>query len=145
MSLFAPIVSLILIVFLLAIVFWQSRRITALKANNGASSGGTLVLADAVSADVSSEALFATLSHELRTPLNGLLGIVQMLNEEEENEDLVAIEGCARHMLAVVSTLVNHSKIQAEWEDLPEYREWVSPYELLEQVKRYIAFRAGLR
>ncbi|MGZ0656075.1 response regulator [Coraliomargarita sp. W4R53] len=86
-----------------------------------------------------------TLSHELRTPLNGLLGIVQMLNEEKEDEDLVAIEGCARHMLAVISTLVNHSKIQAEWEDLPEYREWVSPYELLEQIKRHLDFRAGLR
>lgn len=103
------------------------------------------MLADAVNGDVGSEALFATLSHELRTPLNGLLGIVQMLNEEKEDEDLVAIEGCARHMLAVISTLVNHSKIQSEWEDLPEYREWVSPYELLEQIKRHLVFRAGLR
>ncbi len=89
--------------------------------------------------------LFATLSHELRTPLNGLLGIVQMLNEEREDEDLESIEGCARHMLAVINTMVNHSKIQAEWDDLPEYREWVSLYELLEQIKQDIAFRAGLR
>jgi len=108
-------------------------------------SAGSFVLADAVNADVGSDVLFATLSHELRTPLNGLLGIVQILNEEKEDEDLVAIEGCARHMLAVISTLVNHSKIQAEWEDLPEYREWVSPYELLEQIKRHIVFRANLR
>lgn len=68
-----------------------------------------------------------------------------MLNEERDDEDIYAIEGCARHMLAVVSTLVNHSKIQAEWDDLPEYREWVSPYELMEQIKRHINFRAGLR
>ncbi len=104
-----------------------------------------MVLTDAVKTDIGADALFATLSHELRTPLNGLLGIVQMMNEEKEDEDLVAIEGCARHMLAVVSTLVNHSKIQAEWDDLPEYREWVSLYELFEQIKRHIAFRAGLR
>jgi len=65
--------------------------------------------------DPASNALFATLSHELRTPMNGLLGIVQMLNEEKEDEDLQAIEGCARHMLAVITTLVNHSKIQEEW------------------------------
>ncbi|MDQ8193550.1 response regulator [Coraliomargarita sp. SDUM461004] len=96
-------------------------------------------------ADVGSDVLFATLSHELRTPLNGLLGIVQILNEEREDEDFVAIEGCARHMLAVISTLVNHSKIQAEWDDLPEYREWVSPFEMFEQIKRHLDFRAGLR
>ncbi len=149
MSFFGPIISLILIALLLSIVYWQWRKIQSL---NSDSTGGSAddsndaaVLANAVRSDVGSDALFATLSHELRTPLNGLLGIVQMLNEEDDDEDLVAIEGCARHMLAVVSTLVNHSKIQAEWDDLPEYREWVSPYELLEQVKRHIAFRAGLR
>ncbi|MGJ8652686.1 MAG: response regulator [Opitutaceae bacterium] len=92
-----------------------------------------------------SNALFATLSHELRTPLNGLLGIVQMLNEERDDEDLQAIEGCARQMLAVISTLVNHTKIQEEWDELPEYREWISMYEVLEQLKRYMSFRAGLR
>jgi CheY-like chemotaxis protein len=143
------IISLLLIVLLLGLVLWQWRRIRSLSVHASEvakrSSSGTLVLADAVHVDVGSDALFATLSHELRTPLNGLLGIVQMLNEEREDEDLVAIEGCARHMLAVISTLVNHSKIQAEWEDLPEYREWVSPYELLEQIKRHISFRAGLR
>lgn len=140
-----PIIFLVLFVPLLALVFWQWRRIQSLKGSLKNDSNGAVVLAEAPIADVGAEALFATLSHELRTPLNGLLGIVQMLNEEKEDEDLVAIEGCARHMLAVISTLVNHSKIQSEWEDLPEFREWVSPYELLEQVKRHIAFRAGLR
>jgi CheY-like chemotaxis protein len=140
------ILLLISLVLLLAIVIWQKRRIQSLKEGSGAdSTKGTVVLADAAKADVGSDALFATLSHELRTPLNGLLGIVQMLNEEKEDEDFVAIEGCARHMLAVISTLVNHSKIQSEWEELPEYREWVSPYELLEQIKRHLVFRAGLR
>ncbi|MGJ8638657.1 MAG: response regulator [Opitutaceae bacterium] len=95
--------------------------------------------------DPASNALFATLSHELRTPLNGLLGIIQMMNESKEDEDLQAIEGCARQMLAVITTLVNHSKIQEEWNELPEYREWVSLYELLEQLKKNMAFRAGLR
>lgn len=92
-----------------------------------------------------SDVLFATLSHELRTPLNGLLGIAQMLNDERKDDDLEAMEGCARHMLSVVTALVNHAKIQSEWDDLPEYREWVSPFELLEQMKRHIAFRADLR
>ncbi|PXA04666.1 hypothetical protein DDZ13_05705 [Coraliomargarita sinensis] len=89
--------------------------------------------------------MFATLSHELRTPLNGLLGIAQMLNQERNDDDLEAIEGCARHMLSVITAMLNHSKIQSEWEDLPEYREWVSPFELMEQIKRHLSFRAGLR
>ena len=135
-------------ILLFVLVLWQGLKIRSLKAGSASGSGGfegTVVMADAAKADVGAEALFATLSHELRTPLNGLLGIVQMLNEEKEDEDLVAIEGCARHMLAVVSTLVNHSKIQSEWDDLPEYRDWVSPYEMIEQIRHHLVFRAGLR
>lgn len=92
-----------------------------------------------------SNALFATLSHELRTPLNGVLGVSQMLNEEQDNDDLKVLEGCARHMLAVLHTLVNLSKVQAEWGELPEYREWVSLHDLTEQIKRNLAFRARTR
>lgn len=95
--------------------------------------------------DPASNALFATLSHELRTPLNGLLGVAQIMQEETPSEDGVAIEGCARHMLAVIGTLVNLSKIQTEWDDLPEYREWVSLYDLMEQIKKDLVFRADLR
>jgi len=91
------------------------------------------------------DALFATLSHELKTPLNGLLGIVQMLQEERPSDDLEAVEGCAQHMSAVIGCLVNLTKIQAEWDDLPEYREWISLYEVMEQIKRQLGFRAGLR
>ena len=95
---------------------------------------------------VEPNAMFATLSHELRTPLNGLLGIAQMLNEKHENDkDLQAVEGCARHMLAVITTLVNHSKIQEGIGDLPKYREWVSLYDVLEQLKHNLGFRADLR
>lgn len=139
------IIGISVILILLGVIFWQRKKLKQQSEGGKKSVDGAVVLSDAVNADVNSDALFATLSHELRTPLNGLLGIVQMMSEDRDDDDLKAIEGCARHMLAVVSTLVNHSKIQAEWEDLPEYREWVSPYELLEQIKRHIAFRAGLR
>ena len=91
-----------------------------------------------------SNALFATLSHELRTPLNGLLGLAQILQEESPSEESNAIEGCARHMKAVIATLVNLSKIQMEWDDLPEYREWVNVYDLMEQIKQDSVFRTDL-
>ncbi|HAV13835.1 MAG TPA: hypothetical protein DCX06_10160 [Opitutae bacterium] len=138
----------LLLVALCAIVFLSSRlrKGTRDGASSGAVEGGKVnFMEEAKRLDPASNAMFATLSHELRTPLNGLLGIAQMLNEKRQDEDLEAIEGCARHMLAVITTLVNHSKIQEEWDELPEYREWVNLYDLLEQLKRNMAFRAGLR
>ena len=93
-----------------------------------------------------SNALFATLSHELRTPLNGVLGMVQLLNEEfKENEKVKTLESCALHMQSVLRTLTNLAKIHDQWEDLPEHREWVSLSDHLEQIKKNIAPRAGNR
>ena len=103
------------------------------------------VMAEASRIDPASNTLFATLSHELRTPLNGLLGVAQLMQEELPSENGMAIEGCARHMLAVIGTMVNLSKIQTEWNDLPEYREWVSLHDLMEQIKKDLIFRADLR
>ncbi|MEM8868520.1 MAG: response regulator [Verrucomicrobiota bacterium] len=122
-----------------------SKKFKALKETSdvGNNEGGSVMVP--TSSEVHLNALFATLAHELRTPLNGLLGIAQMLNEEFDNEDTQTIEGCARHMLAVISTLSNLSKIQAEWGDLPEYREWVNVYELTEQIRKDLSFRVGLR
>lgn len=139
-------ILLLLICLLLIAVFLQWQKLKALRVEgsvSGESSEMPILLAN--SKQVGSDALFATLSHELRTPLNGLLGISQMLNEERSDEDLEAIEGCARHMLSVLTALVNHSKIHNEWDDLPEYREWVNLFELFEQIKRQLSFRAGLR
>ena len=103
------------------------------------------VMAEAARIDPASNTLFATLSHELRTPLNGLLGVAQLMQEELPSENGMAIEGCARHMLAVIGTMVNLSKIQSDWNDLPEYREWVSLHDLMEQIKKDLIFRADLR
>lgn len=127
---------------LIAIIFRQRKQLTQ---GDVAEAKSAPIVPESGQADAAPNALFATLSHELRTPLNGLLGISQMLNEEREDEDIEAIEGCARHMLAVLRTLVNLSKIQTEWEDLPEYREWVNVYELTEQLKKNLQFRAQLR
>jgi len=133
----------VLLAVAVGVIVWQQGRIKAQSA--------TVAETRKVSAhrpesqEESSDALFATLSHELKTPLNGLLGIVQMLQEEKHDEDLQAIEGCAQHMLAVIGTLVNLTKIQEEWDDLPQYREWISLYEITEQVKKQIGFRASLR
>ncbi|WP_269522801.1 response regulator [Coraliomargarita parva] len=134
----------VIICILLVICLVLYRKLQAVR---GVKSAGWGSFSDAQTIANEGNPLFATLSHELRTPLNGLLGIVQMLQEElgGDDEDLEAIEGCAHHMLAVISTLVNLTKMKEEWNELPEYREWVSPYELFEQLKKQLSFRAGLR
>jgi len=74
----------------------------------------------------SSDSLLATLSHELKTPLNGIMGIAQMLREEnDDSEQLMELEGCAHHMHSVLHTLTNLARIQNENEFLPQFREWV--------------------
>ncbi|ADE55496.1 response regulator [Coraliomargarita akajimensis] len=146
MDLLFPILAVILFVVVCALTLALVRQKRELKhAVVSAKEEPTVDLVSAGESTFTSNALFATLSHELRTPLNGVLGLSQMLNDNEDREELVAIEGCARHMLAVLHTLVNLSKIQVEWDDLPEYREWVSVYELAEQVKKNVEFRANLR
>jgi CheY-like chemotaxis protein len=93
-----------------------------------------------------SDALLATLSHELKTPLNGIMGIAQMLREEDdENQQLIEMEGCAHHMHAVLHTLTNLARIQNENEFLPQYREWVSLRDTVEQIRQEATFRASGR
>lgn len=89
-----------------------------------------------------SDSLLATLSHELKTPLNGIMGIAQMLREEDEDsEQIIEMEGCAQHMHSVLHTLTNLARIQNENEYLPQYREWISLRDTIEQVKEDITFR----
>jgi CheY-like chemotaxis protein/nitrogen-specific signal transduction histidine kinase len=93
-----------------------------------------------------SDSLLATLSHELKTPLNGIMGIAQMLREEDdENPQLIEMEGCAHHMHAVLHTLTNLARIQNENEFLPQYREWVSLRDTIEQIRQEATFRASGR
>lgn len=93
-----------------------------------------------------SDSLLATLSHELKTPLNGIMGIAQMLREENEDSDLLTeMEGCAHHMHSVLHTLTNLARIQNENEFLPEFREWVSLRDTIEQIREDVTFRAAGR
>jgi len=92
-----------------------------------------------------SNTLFATLSHELRTPLNGVLGMAQLLKENSTDSKLDTLESCAQHMQSVLHTLVNLSKIQAEWGELPEHREWINMHDFMEQVKQNLTLRASNR
>ena len=67
----------------------------------------------------------ANMSHELRTPLNAIIGYSEMLEEDAEDmgqsdfvPDLQKISGAARHLLALINSVLDLSKIEAGRMDL---------------------------
>jgi signal transduction histidine kinase len=65
-------------------------------------------------------AFLANMSHELRTPLNAILGYSEMLEEDAEDReddtsasDLRKIQTAGRHLLGLISDILDLSKIEA--------------------------------
>lgn len=65
-------------------------------------------------------AFLLTMTHELRTPLNHIIGYSEMLREEAEARhiddfvsDLQRIDSAARHLLAMISDILDISRIEA--------------------------------
>lgn len=85
--------------------------------------------AEAERADASKGRFLATVSHELRTPLNAIIGFSEMLSttgslnigEERQREYAHIIHQSGQHLLDVVNTLLDMSKIETgNFEIVPE-------------------------
>jgi PAS domain S-box-containing protein len=79
----------------------------------------------AESANRSKSTFLANMSHELRTPLNAIIGYSEMLVEEAEDggldsmiPDLRKIESAGRHLLELINSVLDLSKIEAGKMDL---------------------------
>lgn len=75
---------------------------------------------EALAASLMKGEFLANMSHELRTPLNAIIGYSEMLLEDAEDagddllvDDLKKIEGAGRHLLALISDILDISKIEA--------------------------------
>lgn len=59
----------------------------------------------------------ANMSHEIRTPLNGILGLAEMLAEEEKDADrrdnLKTIRRCGQSLLHMINEILELSKLEA--------------------------------
>lgn len=87
----------------------------------------------------------SSMSHELRTPLNGVLGYVQMLQDNpstslDQQRQLDAIESCGQHLLSLINDVLDLSKIESGRIDIEE--ENCNLYDLLESVSDIVRQRA---
>ncbi len=76
---------------------------------------------EAVAANAAKSAFLAMMSHELRTPLNAVIGYSEMLKEELGEDgvtpttmaDLDKISAAGRHLLELINSVLDLSKIEA--------------------------------
>jgi PAS domain S-box-containing protein len=79
---------------------------------------------DALSASRAKSAFLANMSHELRTPLNAIIGYAEMLDEQlrevdsEAARDVGKILYSSRHLLSIISDVLDLSRIEAGHLDL---------------------------
>ncbi|MBX2864598.1 MAG: HAMP domain-containing protein [Leptolyngbyaceae cyanobacterium MAG.088] len=93
----------------------------------------------AESATRTKSSFLANMSHELRTPLNSIIGYSEILQEEAEidgNEgivpDLLKIQGSSKHLLNLINSILDLSKIEAGRMEV--HLESVSVVELAQDV-----------
>jgi signal transduction histidine kinase/DNA-binding response OmpR family regulator/HAMP domain-containing protein len=95
------------------------------------------------SANRAKSVFLANMSHELRTPLNAIIGYSEMLREQAQEqgiadfaEDLNKIQDAGRHLLSLISDILDLSKIEAGKLEL--YLEDVPLPALIDEVRTIV-------
>ncbi|MEW6777542.1 MAG: response regulator [Bdellovibrionota bacterium] len=94
---------------------------------------------EAQAANAAKSSFLANMSHELRTPLNAIIGYSEMLQEDAEDlgeesfvGDLKKIHTAGKHLLGLINSVLDLSKIEAGKMDL--YLEDIETSILLDEV-----------
>ncbi len=76
---------------------------------------------EAVAASAAKSGFLATMSHEIRTPINAVMGYHELLNleidgplNERQRQHLARASASARHLLELISEVLDFSRIEAE-------------------------------
>lgn len=92
----------------------------------------------AEAADRTKSAFLANMSHELRTPLNSIIGFTGILLQglagplnDEQRKQLGMVQGSGRHLLALVSDVLDLSKIEAGQLEIAH-----EPFDLSQTIER---------
>ncbi len=72
----------------------------------------------------SKSVFLATMSHEIRTPMNGVLGMAEMLStgvlDDEQAESVSIIRQSATHLLSLIDSILDFSKLEADRVEIEE-------------------------
>ena len=98
----------------------------------------------AKAASVAKGSFLANMSHEFRTPLNAIIGFAQVLRHDDslspkQIEQLHAIARSGEHLLGLINTILDMSKIEAGKLALNERRFCL--HELLDELEKMFRFR----
>jgi PAS domain S-box-containing protein len=68
-------------------------------------------------AEIAKSNFLSTMSHEIRTPINGVIGVANLLTEEDltpvQKEYINTLNFSAQHLMAVVTDILDFSKIES--------------------------------
>lgn len=98
---------------------------------------------DADAANMAKQQFLSTMSHEMRTPLNAIIGLTNLLLEEnpktDQLENLNTLNFSADHLLSLISDILDFSKIEAGKIDLEE-TDFILP-DLLHSIKQTFSIK----